>query len=134
MSEIKRAAVGVVENNGKYLLGKKENKAGHPLSGQWHIPGESVENNETDEQALTRGIFEEAGIKIEVIKFLGSYQTPNGFSANWYLCASNETILIAGSDLQEVKWATLAEIAELNSEVAKSLWPDSVKELFGIQK
>ena len=60
------AVVAVVNYNGKVLLGKKIKNSPKALAGQWHIPGESVEDNESDEEALIRGIREEAGLEIEV--------------------------------------------------------------------
>jgi ADP-ribose pyrophosphatase YjhB (NUDIX family) len=131
--ETKRAVAAVVMNNQNVLLGKKIEEPNSLLSGEWHLPGETVEGQETDEEALIRGIMEEAGIeKVEIVKFICSCRTPKGTLVNWYLCSSETTELIAGSDLEEVKWATLEEVLRLSGETAKSLWPEEVKKIFGI--
>jgi len=42
------------------------------MSGKWHVPGETLEDGETDEQGLIRGIMEEAGVEVRPGKYLGS--------------------------------------------------------------
>ena len=61
---MKRAVVALVEHEGKILLGKKRQDSEGFFAGKWHIPGETMEDDETDEEALIRGMREEAGIEI----------------------------------------------------------------------
>lgn len=129
--ERKRAVAGIVEKDGKILLGRKRIYPKSTLSGEWHIPGETVKGQETDQEALIRGIREEAGIEIEVIKFIGSHQTPKGARVNWYLCRTSNTDLIVGSDLEEVRWIPVPEVSKLSGETAKLMWPKAVREMFG---
>ena len=130
--ERKRAVAVIVENNNKILMGKKKRGSSETLSGEWHLPGETVEDNETDEQAIVRGLHEEAGIEIEVIRFLDSHITPKGTLVNWYLCRSDNLNLIAGSDLEEVRWVTIPDVEKLSGLTAKSLWPEQVKKLLNL--
>ena len=129
--ERKRAVVGIVEKDGKILLGKKGINQESTLSGEWHIPGETIEGIETDKEALIRGIQEEAGIEVEIIKFVGSNETPKGTLVNWYLCGTSSADLAAGSDLEEARWVAIAEILELSGKTAKLMWPEEVREMFG---
>lgn len=130
--ERKRAVAAIVESNDRVLMGKKKGDSSGTLSGEWHFPGETVEGEETDKEAIVRGLQEEAGIEIEIIRFIGSCQTPKGTLVNWYLCRSENTDLTVGSDLEEVRWVTRGEVAKLSGEIAKSLWPEEVRKIFEI--
>ncbi len=128
--ERKRAVVAIVENNGNIILGKKRSDSTSIIKGEWHIPGETVEENETDEEAVVRGIREETGISVEVIKFIGTHQSSKNTSVNWYLCKTDTTDLIVGSDLEDVKWVAISDVYDSNGEIARSLWPQEVQEMF----
>ena len=56
--------VGVIERNGRYLLGKRP--AHGLLAGLWEFPGGKVEPGETHEEALKRELEEELGVGIAV--------------------------------------------------------------------
>lgn len=127
--ERKRAVAAIVENSGKIVLGKKIQNSDGTLQGEWHIPGETVENNETDEEALRRGIKEEIGIEVDIISFIGSHQTPKGTLVNWYHCKTNSVNLVVGSDLEDARWVAVEEALDLSGELSKSMWPESVREL-----
>ncbi|MFB6180957.1 MAG: NUDIX hydrolase [Candidatus Nanohalobium sp.] len=43
---------GIVEKDGKVLIGKKEEVEGHPISGEWHFPGGHMDHGETLEDAV----------------------------------------------------------------------------------
>lgn len=131
LMERKKAVAAIVENDGKFLLGKKRSDSTGMLSGEWHIPGETVEGGESDREALARGIKEEAGIAAEIVRFICSHQTPKGTLVNWYLCKAGGVNLIAGSDLEQVRWVTADEVLALSGETARSLWPKEIQEMFG---
>lgn len=46
-------------------------------AGYWELPGGKVEEGETDQEALTREIFEELGMNITVGNLLGEFEFPN---------------------------------------------------------
>jgi len=121
----------IVENDEKFLLGKKRSDSTGMLSGEWHIPGETVEGEESDQEAIARGIQEEAGIAVKMVRFICSHQTSKGTLVNWYFCKAGGTNLIVGSDLEEVRWATLSEVLALSGKTARSLWPKEIQEMFG---
>lgn len=129
--ERKGAVVGIVERGGEILLGKKRISPGSTLSEEWHIPGETIKGKETDQEALIRGMQEEVGIEVEIIKFVGSNETPKGTMVNWYLCRTNNADFVVGSDLEEARWVAIAEVLELSGKTAKLMWPKEVREMFG---
>jgi ADP-ribose pyrophosphatase YjhB (NUDIX family) len=82
-----RAVVAIINYGGKKFLGKKRSDSSKRLAGQWHFPGETVEGDETDEQALKRCGGEEIGLEITVGRYLGSHVTPTSHRAvKFYEC------------------------------------------------
>ncbi|HIJ98387.1 TPA: NUDIX hydrolase [archaeon] len=129
----KKAVIAVVKNNsGKFLLGRKRRDSEKFLSGKWHIPGETLHDLESDVDGLKRCAREEAGIKIKVGKYLGSHFTPSGKLANWYECFAVTEDIRAGSDLAECGWFEKREVASICGERLISIWPEGVREYFGI--
>ena len=53
MSE-ERALIAIVNFDGKILVGKKKSSSPKFLAGEWHIPVETAEAEETDEEVLIR--------------------------------------------------------------------------------
>ena len=130
MVEKTRAVVAVVIYEDKVLLGKKKAGGGATMSGKWHILGETLNIDETDGQGLVRGILEEAGIQIRPGKYLGSHMTPKDRKVNWYECEPLSTGIIAGSDLEEVRWVPFGEVQKVCHENAISLWPVEIQDYF----
>ena len=126
----RKAVVALVNYNGNILLGKKLDGAEGFLSGKWNIPGETLENGETDEEGLKRGIMEEAGIEINVLKYLASHRTPKQTLVKWYECQALTYDIRAGSDLSEVRWVPKNEVMEMCHDRTKALWPQQIQEYF----
>lgn len=115
-------AVGLIEKDGDFLLGKKSGNVG-PYPNTWHNPGGGVNlGEESLEEALRREIKEEAGIEIQNIEQLGFDEDKepdkNGemthyifldFKARWL---SGE--IIAGDDMNELMWIKKDELKNLN--------------------
>ena len=124
------AVVAIIEYNGLILVGKKI-KAKHFLSGAWHIPGGKVEQGETEEEALIREMKEEAGINIQVDKFIDERFIPEAnVRVRWYLCFPLTKKIRAGDDLVEVKFVPKKDILTLCDPKAVFLWPPKVTEYF----
>jgi mutator protein MutT len=122
------AVVGIVEKDNLILIGKKIKKD-HYLSESWHILGGKVEENEDYEEALKREIKEEAGIDIKVKEKLDEmFDLNSNLKVIWYLCNFLDGDLVAGDDIQEVKFVSKDKIKELCSEEAVKLWPEKVVE------
>lgn len=128
----REAVAVIVKWNDKILVVKKNEGSEGFLSGKWHIPGETLEEGEDDITGLLRGIREEAGIKIAVIKYLSSSMTPRGTIVRWYECISLTTDIIAGSDVSEAKWVLRDEVKNICDNEAISLWPKEIKRYFGV--
>ncbi len=126
------AVVAIVNNKDRILMGKKKKQVGNPLSGQWHIPGEKVQSGESDETALKRGIKEEAGIEIKVLKYLATRQTENLSEIRWYKCEAKTYNIQAGSDLSEVKWVPKHKVTTLCNYRAFNLWPKEIQKYFDL--
>ncbi|SRR3989344_8097383 len=128
---IKHAVVAVVNCRDKILLGKKRKDSPKFLAGEWHIPGETVEDGESDQEALIRGMREEAGLEIEVGKYLGNHATPTSQrEAKWYECSAKTDKVFVGSDLEDIKWIPRKEVLNYCSPRATELWPQNIQDYF----
>ena len=63
-----RVPCAIIEHRGKILAGQRSPMLSFPL--KWEFPGGKQEENETDEQTLSREIQEELGVKISIIEKL----------------------------------------------------------------
>ena len=128
----KEAVVGIVKYNGSILLVRKIPGKDF-LSGEWHIPGETKEGWESDEEALKRGIREETGIEISVEESIGSYKSPNKREVRWYLCTALSYRLNPGSDVDAAEWVPYEQVHYRHSEKTASILPERIKKHLGYQ-
>lgn len=122
-----RAVVMLIEHRRRLLLGKKLDIAGHPLSGQWHIPGGRVETGETDEAAIKREALEETGLAVASVELLVESEYYGRMLA-CYICRPVEpqTKPQAGDDLAAVEFVSLDQVAARCSPAAQAAWPPAV--------
>ena len=73
ISVIPIVCVDIVIRNevGKVLLARRENE---PLKNQWWVVGGRIQSGESARQACIRKTFEEVGLKIDELQFLGFYE------------------------------------------------------------
>lgn len=128
--EERRAVVALINHNGKILLGRKRDGTEGLLSGKWHIPGETLEEGESDEEGLVRGMMEEAGITIKVLRYLAYHHTPKQTLVKWYECEALTFDIRAGSDLSEVRWVSRGEVMGMCHNGKESLFPSEILEYF----
>lgn len=128
MSEGRKAVVALIEKDGLILVGKKNTSSKKVLAGKWHIPGETVEGNETDYQALERGMLEEARIIVSPNKLIGTHTTGHGTRVNWYSCTTDTFDVVAGSDLEDIQWVPREKVKDLCTEEVFGFWPREVQE------
>ncbi len=98
-----RVRVIVADVNGRILLVK-----GLFSRQQWALPGGGLKRDETYQQAAKREVFEEVGLRIDKLKYIGraySYESFWRFPVRVYLASLN--------DLDEEK---------LNAEILESAW------------
>ena len=129
---LKEAVAAIVydKNSGRVLIGRKKSDSNGSLKGQYHLPGETIEIGESDEEALIRGMKEEAGIKVKVLRYLSSHITPKKTKVRWYECEPLSCDISFGSDLTEVLWVPKEKVAHICSSESILLWPKEVKEYF----
>jgi 8-oxo-dGTP pyrophosphatase MutT (NUDIX family) len=127
----RHAVVAIINIDCKILIGKKRKDSLKFLAGEWHIPGETVEDDETDEAALIRGMREETGLEIKVGRYLGSHITPTSQKeARWYECFALDGELKHGSDLEDINLVEKNQVLRLCSPRATSFWPEEIQNYF----
>jgi ADP-ribose pyrophosphatase YjhB (NUDIX family) len=125
------AVSGIVNYQGNILIGKKRSDSKKFLAGQWHIPGETIEGEESDEEALKRGFLQEANLEIKVGKYLCSSITPSSKKENkWYECYSEIKEVIPGSDLEKTLWVPKKDVLNYCGLKAISLMPKEILDYF----
>ena len=129
----KAAVAAIVEDNkGNVLLGKKLKDSEGLLEGKWHIPGETLEGGESDEEGLKRGILEEAGIEIDVLRYIDSHRTPKNTLVRWYECEAKTYDIKAGSDLEKVQWVQKKDVKKRCDYESRKLWPKEIQGYFNV--
>lgn len=127
----KRALIAIVNFNGKILVGKKRSDSSKFFAGEWHVPGETTEGNESDEQALIRGIKEEVGLNIRVGNYIASHVTPTSKrEARWYECFADSDKIIVGSDLEDAKFIERNEVLNICGKRVYSFWSEKIIKYF----
>jgi len=129
------AVVGVVNDNGKILIGKKRAyKENDVLSEKWHIPGGKVEANEHPNSALEREILEETGIKVVPSRVLDVCVVKKPEQKYtiviWYECKPLETNIASSEELSHVKWVDKSQIFTSVDKEAIGLFPPLVIDYF----
>ncbi len=96
-------------------------RRGHPpRQGAWSLPGGKVEFGEPLTQAIRREVREETGLEIEILGLIDVAELlPGGaedFQGHYVLVDFAARALtaaaVAGSDAMDVRWASLAGLAE----------------------
>jgi 8-oxo-dGTP diphosphatase len=111
------AGVGaVIVDEGKVVLIRRKYE---PLKGHWSLPGGMVEIGETLEAALTRELFEETGLVVDVGPVIEVFdritrdeeqRVRYHFVLIDYLCWPSAGSLRAGSDVDAAIWADPAAL------------------------
>ena len=113
--ELLNVVIGIIINTeNKLLLNKR--KKNTTLSGYWEFPGGKIKPNETPDQALSRELFEELGIKIGTTDPLDSIE---------YQYAVHDVVLLPfriidytgtpkGLEGQELMWCSVNWLQNVN--------------------
>jgi 8-oxo-dGTP diphosphatase len=104
-------AAGVVEHNGRILIGKR--KRGKRFAGNWEFPGGTLEKGETPEQCLRREFREELAVEIEIGDLICSSEY--SYTPEWTIkLLAYRTRLVSGifdlKDHEEVRWVSLTDL------------------------
>ncbi len=109
----------VIVHDGRALLVRR---ATEPLRGEWSVPGGVFELGEKLRDGAAREALEETGLTVEVGEVLDVFDSifPDAdgrpeyhFVLVDFLCRVISGEAVAGSDVSEVKWVTLAELGDL---------------------
>lgn len=104
---------GIVTSRGDVLIGQKEEKEGHPISGEWHFPGGYLEEGEDLEEALQREIEEETGLEITIHHLVDAYYDDHGEIIRViYHCEAEKRDAEPMDDLQEVRWVSPEDLED----------------------
>ena len=100
---------GIVNKEDKILMVKRAKKEGE-LS--WVFPGGKIEDGETSEEACTREVYEETGLKVSILGLIGERVHPNtGIKIYYYLCQyeSGEIEIFDENEILEIAFKTKEE-------------------------
>jgi 8-oxo-dGTP diphosphatase len=117
------AATALVLNEHKQiLLGKRRID---PQKGQWCLPGGFIEQGETMAEAALRELKEETGLVGTVISLLDCFYQESRFYGSLiifgYMVSIQEGDLLAGDDLEEVRFFALNNFPPLAFESHRKL-------------
>lgn len=105
-----KVVIGIIEKERKFLMARRKFSEGN-LS--WTFPGGVIEDNETEDQAIVREIFEEIDIKVKVNKKLGERIHPTTKKEISYMLCDfvSGTIKVKDAEeLDKVEWMTTNEL------------------------
>ncbi|MFO7794059.1 MAG: NUDIX hydrolase [Candidatus Nanohaloarchaea archaeon] len=107
----------IITNKGEVLVGKKEEKENHPVSGEWIFPGGHLDDEEDIEEALKREVKEETDLAVDVHQLIDCYSKSYSSGRNsmvriFYHCESSKEEAKAEDDLSEVKWVSPDSLEE----------------------
>jgi 8-oxo-dGTP diphosphatase len=112
-------ALGIIEKEGKFLLGLRYEPNSPKLHHKWEFPGGEVEPEETPAETVVREVKEEVGVDVEV-KFLIPHVVVNFWEKDkqktkvillpYYCELKNGKPHPANYELEEVGWFDLADL------------------------
>ncbi len=91
------------------------------MKGYWSLPGGLLETGETLEEAVTREVLEETGLRIEPVEFFGLYQrimrdakgrAEYHYLLSDYICKVKGGELRAGDDVARVEWVSRSRLKD----------------------
>ncbi len=107
----KVAAASIIEREGKVLMVRRAIQPGYGL---WSIPGGYVDRGEVVEEAAVREVWEETGLKVEILRMVGLF-SEQGHPVVVAVFAAREVggNLKAGAETLELSFFSLDGLPEL---------------------
>lgn len=104
------------------------NSYGHK---KWTFPGGGINKNEAPKKAAIREAFEEVGIALENVQYLGEYFNTRQYKRDivhaFYSRVDSGDYKMDQVELEEIKWFSASEIPSHQSDSVKSImgfWAD----------
>ena len=121
--DMKPRAAAVIVDQGKLLLIHRVKES----EDYWVLPGGSVEEDETPEEACCREVREEVGLEIEILKLFAKLLNRNREEIYFSAKRRSGSLALGGPELArnsksnryEPKWVDLKRLPELNLLPAK---------------
>jgi 8-oxo-dGTP pyrophosphatase MutT (NUDIX family) len=125
MNKIKLVTVCFIIQDNDILIGKKRKDSFKRLSGNWHVPAGSEDNNDFAEaddfenlvkNVAKREMKEETNLDIGVeeiidISYIAKLDAPKSTVVTWVHCENLKTSeLKFGDDLEDVKWVKIEKL------------------------
>lgn len=94
---------------------------------RWTLPGGRVGRRETPEAAARREAYEEVGVRLGSLEFLGTYPNNRNFKHDTVYCyaalVADNAHRIDGREVGEARWFSLAELPDdLAPSVTQVVW------------
>lgn len=119
---VKLCVVAIVYKDDKFLFLKRLSPSKY-----WCPPCGGVRFKEKITDALHREVFEEAGIKVKIIKIVdawqGIHENQEVFSLS-YLCEAQEDKITISDEHQDYKWVNIADLTKINTDFDVSKWSE----------
>lgn len=126
---MKKVVIAVISYNGMVLIGRKRGGPLKFLVGKWYVPGKTVEEGESDEEALIRCARKETGLKIQVGKYLGSYKIPpSKMETRWYECFASTDEAVPRNNIDDILWVPRNQVISTCGPRTSRFWPDEIKD------
>jgi 8-oxo-dGTP diphosphatase len=108
-------AFALVERDGRYLVLKRGQE---PYRGRWELPGGFVEQGESPAEGVSREVFEETGLRIEVLSIVGAYTSRYGDDGKWtvdlaFHCRASPGDLNLSAESSDAAWLTIQQVPPL---------------------
>lgn len=108
-------AFAFVEHDERYLVLER---AHQPYKGCWDLPGGFVEAAETPDEAVSREIFEETGLEVDLLSIVGVYKSRYGDEGKWtvdvaFRCRATLDELNLSDENSEAAWISIEEMPQL---------------------
>ena len=114
----------LVVKDDRALLGRKEEW----MEGMYSTLAGFVEPGESLEQAVTREVFEESGVKITNIRYHSSqpWPFPASLMLGFLADAVTEDLVRSEEELEDLRWFTRQELSDGGAGIAKRPRSDSI--------
>jgi 8-oxo-dGTP diphosphatase len=119
-------AFALVERDGRYLVLQRGQE---PYRGRWELPGGFVEQGESPAEGVSREVFEETGLRVEVMSIIGAYTSRYGDGGKWtvdvaFHCQAFPGDLSLSVESFDAKWVAVGQMPPLAFAGERSAFED----------